>query len=270
MEDHRELGRFLRTRRARVSPESAGLRGGARRRVPGLRREELAQLAGISAEYYQRLEQGRATRPSDEVLDSLAEVLRLDAVEREHLRVLARPARRRTGHVAPVEIVRPELRRLLGLINVPAIVINDRFDLLAGNPGAKQIFALDTFPAARGNLARFQFLVPEGRVFYVEWEEVAAATVGELRVAAGRYPGDAELSALIRELHSGSGDFRRLWAGGDVDVRTYGVKRFHHGVLGTLTFCFENFELAGDARQRLITFTPVGSGEAEVAPSSRP
>ncbi|GAA4635318.1 helix-turn-helix transcriptional regulator [Actinoallomurus vinaceus] len=263
MEDHRELGRFLRTRRARVTPESAGLRGGSRRRVPGLRREELAQLAGISVEYYQRLEQGRATRPSEEVLNALAEVLGLDAVEREHLRVLARPVRRRTEQAEPAGPARPELRRLLRLMSVPALVINDRFDVLALNPAAERIF----LPAAGGsasgvNLARFLFLSPESRDFYVEWDQVAAETVGQLRVAAGRHPGDAELSALIRELHGGSDAFRRSWAGGDVGVRTHGVKSFRHPSLGTLTFGYENFDLAGDSRQRLVALAPVGSSEA--------
>jgi transcriptional regulator with XRE-family HTH domain len=258
MGDRQELGGFLRTRRARVTPESAGLRAGSRRRVPGLRREELAQLAGISVEYYQRLEQGRANHPSDEVLDAIARVLRLDEVERDHLhRLVGRPARGLQSRSVPV---RAELRRMLDLVAVPAMVVNDRFDVLSLNPIAERLFA----PVGTSNLARFLFLTPEGRDFYVEWDDVAAATAGQLQVAVGRHPHDDGLAELVRELAAGSDTFRELWARRDVEVRTHGAKSFRHAAVGTLTFTYENFDLAGDVRQRLITFTPA-AGATEAA-----
>ncbi|MBB5916226.1 transcriptional regulator with XRE-family HTH domain [Nocardia transvalensis] len=248
-----ELAGFLAARRARIDPSDVGLPAGRRRRVPGLRREELALLAGISAEYYQRLEQGRSTRPSEEVLDALAGALRLDAVEREHLRALARPARRRTPPAPPA--ARPELRRMLDRMDgVPAMVITDLFTVLAENALARSLFE----PLARyGNLARALFLDPAARTFYVEWDEVAAATVAQLRLVTGRYPDDEEASALTAELATASAAFAALWRTGDVTLRTYGSKSFRHPARGTVTVNYENLELPGDFRQRLVTLTPV-------------
>ncbi|MFC4907690.1 helix-turn-helix transcriptional regulator [Actinomadura gamaensis] len=262
MRDHHDLGVFLQTRRARIAPESVGLPAGTRRRVPGLRREELAQLAGISVEYYQRLEQGRTGRPSDEVLDALARVLDLSDVERDHLRTLVR--RRSPGAAVEdgPERARPELRRMLDLLPTPGMVINDRFDVLAYNPIARRLFvgALEG-----GNLARFLFLDPAGRAFYVDWDEVAASTVGQLRVVAARHPGDARLARLVAELAGGSAEFARLWAAGDVDVRTHGAKNLRHPALGVLTFSYENLQPAGEHRQRLVVLTPVPDGPTEAA-----
>lgn len=252
------LGEFLQSRRARVTPESAGLRGGSRRRVPGLRREELAQLAGISVEYYQRLEQGRASHPSDEVLDAIAGALRLDLVERDHLRALARPPRRATR---AADAARPELRRMLDLIDrVPALVINDRFDVLAANALAERLFG----GGEELNLARMLFLDRAAREFYVEWDEVAAATAAQLRLAAGRHPHD-DLAELVAELSGQSAEFRRLWDTGDVELRTFGAKSFRHPEAGVLTLNYENFELPGDTRQRLVTFTPSEGSTTEAA-----
>ncbi|OXM68976.1 MULTISPECIES: helix-turn-helix domain-containing protein [Amycolatopsis] len=251
------LGEFLQSRRARVTPESVGLRPGSRRRVPGLRREELAQLAGISVEYYQRLEQGRASHPSDEVLNAIADTLRLDAVERDHLRALARPPRHGTR---AAESVRPQLRRMLDLIDlVPALVINDRFDVLAANALAHRLFG-----EAR-NLARTLFLDPAARDRYVEWEEVAAATAAQLRLAVGRHPHDEDLAALVAELSARSEEFRRWWHTGDVELRAFGTKSFRHPGAGVLTFHYENFELPGDTRQRLVTLTPAKDSTTEAA-----
>ncbi|MFF7990686.1 helix-turn-helix transcriptional regulator [Kitasatospora xanthocidica] len=270
MRDHQDLGEFLQARRALITPQSAGLRGGGRRRVPGLRREELAQLAGISVEYYQRLEQGRANHPSEEVLDALADVLRLDAPEREHLHVLARPARRRgSTAAAPAPdgpSVRPELLRLLEHVTVPAMVLTDRMDVLALNALAKRLFVHGA--AARPdtwNLAAFLFLTPAGREFYVEWDAIAADTVGQLRAVAGRHPDDAELERLIARLRAESAAFRTLWARADVEVRTHGTKSFRHPALGTLTFTYETLPLAGDERRRIVTLTPLPDGPTEAA-----
>lgn len=259
--DRNELAAFLRSRRGRITPESAGIAGGTHRRVAGLRREEVAQLAGISVEYYQRLEQGRAARPSPEVLDALAKALRLDDVEREHLRAIA--VRGRPGRASRPRAARPELVRMLELVHAPAMVIDDRFDVLAANAVAARLFALDT--ATPGNLARLLFLAPESRDLYVEWDDVAAETAGQLRVAAGLHPHDAELAALVRELQEGSETFRTLWNAREVSVRTHGVKSFRHPALGTLTFGFENFVPAGDPRQRLVVLVPVAGGATEAA-----
>jgi transcriptional regulator with XRE-family HTH domain len=267
MTGQRHLGEFLQARRALIAPQSAGLRAGGRRRVAGLRREEIAQLAGISVEYYQRLEQGRATCPSDQVLDALAEVLRLDAVEREHLRVLARPDRgaRRSSVAACDEAeVREGLLRLLERLTVPAMVVTDRFDALALNPIAKRLFPPATgAPMRQWNLARFLFLAPEARSFYVEWDAVAAATAGQLRASAGRYPADPVLARLISELRAASDIFEGLWARAEVEMRSHGTKSFRHPAVGILSFSYETLVLPGDDRRRLVTFTPVPDGPTE-------
>ncbi|MFJ1455232.1 helix-turn-helix domain-containing protein [Nocardia sp. N2S4-5] len=246
-----ELGRFLFARRSGIEPGGAGFRTGSRRRVPGLRREELAQLAGISAEYYQRLEQGRAANPSDQVLDALAEALDLSRVEREYLRHLARPPE--AAEIAGCD-ARPELRRMLELLdNVPAVIITDTFDLLASNARADDLFEPLGRPA---NLARALFTDGAAREFYVEWDQVAAATAAQLRMVAGRYPADSELSKLIEDLSKCSTDFASLWGSGRVDVRTHGSKSFRHPRLGVVVVDYENFDLPGDPRRRLVVFAP--------------
>ncbi|MCU1644958.1 MAG: hypothetical protein JWN03_5233 [Nocardia sp.] len=270
MAERNPLGEFLQSRRARISPEQVGLRAGAsgrtRRRVAGLRSEELAQLAGISVEYYQRLEQGRANHPSDEVLDSIAEVLRLDDTERGYLRRLANPPRIRDQRSAPTA-VRPQLQRMLDLVDkVPAVIITDRFDVLAANPLAERLFEpISNVLHDNGNLARTLFLEAAAREFYVEWDDVAAATVAALRLAAGSHPEDADLTALIDELATGSAEFATLWAEGDVAVRTYGSKNFRHPAVGVLTLDYENLELPGDLRQRLVTFSPDSATATDAA-----
>ncbi|WP_192808934.1 helix-turn-helix transcriptional regulator [Actinomadura montaniterrae] len=271
MQDRSELAGFLRSRRARISPESAGIPGGTRRRVAGLRRDEVARLAGISVEYYQRLEQGRAGRPSPEVLDALAGALRLDEVERDHLRTLGRPGRERSRTPAPrTETVRPELVAMLNLVTTPAMVLNDRFDVLVANAVAVRLFTLDITPGAvaspaRANLARHLFLNPGSRDFYVDYDEAAAVTAGQLRVTRARYPTDAALTELIRELGDGSETFRALWSAGDVDVRAHGAKNLRHPALGTVTFAFEHFVPVDDARQRLVVLVPVAGSATEAA-----
>ncbi|MFB4276749.1 helix-turn-helix transcriptional regulator [Nonomuraea sp. MTCD27] len=266
MADRHELAGFLRSRRGRVAPENAGPGGGARRRVAGLRREEVAQLAGISVEYYQRLEQGRAAHPSPEVLDAIAAALRLDDVEREHLRSLALAVRERPlpAPGSRAEDVRPDLVRMLHLIHTPAMVIDDRFGVLAANAVAARLFSLEG-TRQRPNLARRLFLDPAGQDFYVEWEEMAALTAGQLRVTRGLYPRDTELAELIGELHDGSEAFRGLWSARDVSVRTHGVKSFRHPALGTVTFAYEHFIPTGDSRQRLAVLVPVEGGTTEAA-----
>lgn len=255
------LGDFLRLRRARVAPADVGLPTGPRRRVGGLRREELAQLAGISVEYYQRLEQGRSGGPSPEVVDALARALGLDEVERAHLRALAAPARgRRAPAATRPDAVRPELARLLRMLGpVPALVLTDRFDLLAANSLAECLFGRPT------NLARYLFLDPSSRNRYPEWDEVAASTADGLRLTAGRYPSDRELATLIADLSAASPAFRVHWGRGDVTLRTSGRKVVRHPEVGTLTLHYENFVPVGEPRQRLLTLTPAPGSADEAA-----
>ncbi|APA99145.1 helix-turn-helix domain-containing protein [Nocardia seriolae] len=245
-----DLAEFLKSRRARIDPHDSGLPPSGLRRVPGLRRSELAHLAGISAEYYQRLEQRRAANPSGDVLDSLAAALRLNPIETEHLHALAHPPRTvETAAAAP----RPELLRILDLIDkAPAVVITDLFDVLAGNPLAHYVFG----PMADKNMARALFFDPAAREFYRDWDGVAAATVAQLRRVVGLYPNDPATHAIIDELATGSAEFATLWRSGDVEVRTHGGKLVRHPHSGDLSFSYENLELPGDPRQRIVTFTP--------------
>ncbi|MFI0484780.1 helix-turn-helix transcriptional regulator [Actinomadura sp. 9N215] len=237
----RALGGFLRARRERIAPEHVGIRGGGRRRVRGLRREELAQLAGISVDYYVRLEQGRARQPSREVLDALARALRLDAAERRHLVTLA-GARSRP---APRARVSPVLRRILDdLVQSPAFVTNHRLDVVAWNAlGAELIGGLSEPGRRDPNNARFLFLDPASRDVHPEWEDRAAEAVGQLRVSAGRYPGDAELAALVSDLSARSAAFRRIWATGEVVMCAAGRKRLRHPVAGLLDLDYETLHV---------------------------
>ncbi|NYI05332.1 helix-turn-helix transcriptional regulator [Allostreptomyces psammosilenae] len=238
---HRALGAFLRARRGRVTPESVGLTVGRRRRVRGLRREELAQLAGISVDYYVRLEQGRATQPSAEVLDALARALRLDAAERGHLATLAGAGR----GPAPRARVSPLLRRLLdSMEGFPAFVTNHRLDVVAWNDlGAELVGGLDRPGRRDRNNARYLFLDPASRSVFPEWEDRAAESVGQLRVSAGRYPDDTELAALITELSARSAEFRRIWTSGEVVMCGAGRKRLRHPVAGLLTLDYETMHI---------------------------
>ncbi|MFD0202439.1 MULTISPECIES: helix-turn-helix domain-containing protein [Saccharothrix] len=237
----RALGGFLRARRDRVAPEHVGLAAGRRRRVRGLRREELAQLAGISVDYYVRLEQGRATQPSPEVLDSLARALDLDAAERKHLATLAA-----AGEGPPPRArVSPLLRRLLAAAgDFPAFATDHRLDVVAWNDLGSELFGGLADPGRRDrNNARFLFLDDASRAVFPEWERRAAEAVGQLRVAAGRYPDDAELAALITDLSARSAEFRRIWAGGEVVMCAAGRKRLRHPVAGLLTLDYETLHV---------------------------
>ncbi|ADI09968.1 XRE family transcriptional regulator [Streptomyces bingchenggensis BCW-1] len=237
----RALGGFLRVRRGRVAPEHVGLAGGGRRRVRGLRREELAQLAGISVDYYVRLEQGRATQPSPEVLDALAKALGLDAAERRHLTTLVGTR----GGPPPEARVSPLLRQILdAMAPVPAFVTNHRLDVLAWNDLGGELIGGLADPGRRDhNQARYFFLDPTSRTVFPEWEDRAAESVGQLRVSAGRYPDDAELATLITDLSTHSADFRRVWATGEVVMCGAGRKRLRHPVAGLLTLDYETLHV---------------------------
>ncbi|MGW6918369.1 helix-turn-helix transcriptional regulator [Kitasatospora sp. NPDC054939] len=233
----RALGGFLRARRGRLAPEDVGLNGGSRRRVRGLRREELAQLAGISVDYYVRLEQGRATQPSPEVLDALAGALRLDPAERRHLDTLAGGRR----GPAPRASVSGVLQRLMDALDgFPVFATDHRLDVVAWNGlGAELVGGLGDPGRRDRNNARFLFLDPASRTVHPDWEDRACEAVGQLQVAAGRWPDDPQLTGLIAELSRESTDFARIWATGEIRMCAAGRKRLRHPQAGLLTLDFE-------------------------------
>ncbi|MEV6343770.1 helix-turn-helix transcriptional regulator [Actinoplanes sp. NPDC051851] len=256
------IGEFLRARRAMIQPRDVGLPSLGRRRVPGLRREELAQLAGVSPDYYIRLEQGRGTtRVSDAVLTSVARVLGLDETEREHLFNLARP-KTSNKMIKRDKSVRSGIRVLLDMMStVPAFVIGRRMDVLAWNDLGDAVNGFSDWPAEPGrNVVRQTFLDPRARELYPDWETVAAETVAFLHLDAGRHPGDPLLAVLVGELSVASPEFARFWAARRVKEKTYGVKRLHHPVAGAMELGYESVTLPGEPDQTLVTYTaPVGS-----------
>jgi transcriptional regulator with XRE-family HTH domain len=252
---------FLKSRRARIAPEQAGLPAyGTNRRVQGLRREEVAMLAGISVEYYVRLERGSVRGVSEDVLDRIAHALQLDDAERAHLFDLARAAfadgKSRGSRRPAQERVRPSVRRILDSITAPAFVVSARSDLLATNTLGEALYA-DLFadPERPVNTARFIFLNPSAPEFFVDWHKVADDSIGILRAQAGRDPYDRRLTDLIGELATRSEAFRVRWASHDVKLHRTGTKRFHHRVVGDVTLEFESLDLPGDPGQRLIVYT---------------
>ncbi|MGW5381986.1 helix-turn-helix transcriptional regulator [Nocardia sp. NPDC003963] len=274
MSTYTELGEFLRSRRARLQPEEAGLPVyGGRRRVPGLRREELAQLAGVSAGYYTRLEQGQSPNASDSVLDAVARVLRLDEAERAHLYSLARPkpkGRRRT--IAEPEQVRPGVRRMIDSFgDVPALVLGRFVDILAWNPMAHALLAghLDVDapnrPDDRPNIARMVFLDPHTRELYDDWPRKARSTVADLRLIAGQHPGAPALSNLIGDLTLASPDFATLWAAHSVADCGGSTRTHHHPVVGAMTLTTEFMTLPEDEGQRVAVYTAEPGSSAESA-----
>ncbi|MFE0022219.1 helix-turn-helix domain-containing protein [Amycolatopsis sp. NPDC059021] len=262
------LGEFLQARRAQVRPADVGLAPlGERRRVPGLRREELAQLAGISASYYTRLEQGQSRGASPGVLDAIAEVLRLDRDERDHLRRLAAAPRRAKAAKPAPERVSPATLDLLRLMaDVPALVQGRRTDVLAWNTlghallaGHLDAAAPDT-PADRPNMARLVFLDTHSRELYADWPRKARAMVGNLRLAVGRYPEDAALAALIGELSMKSPEFATLWADHRIRPCDAADYELRHPLVGALTLTQQAFDVARAPEQMLVTMTaPPGS-----------
>jgi transcriptional regulator with XRE-family HTH domain len=265
VDTRRDLREFLATRRARITPQQAGLPTyGGHRRVPGLRREEVALLAGVSVEYYTRLERGNANGVSDSVLEALVRVLQLNDAERAHLYDLTRGAttaaraHRRSARPG----VRPGVQQLLGaMTDVPAFVQNGRLDVPAANPLARALYADlfdDAGPGSAGrtpNHARYAFLDARATDFYPDWNRVAADIVSQLRAEVGRSPDDRELTELIGELTTRSQQFSTLWATHNVRWHTTGTKRFHHSVAGDLILTYEGLALTGDPGQTLITFT---------------
>ncbi|WP_327317489.1 helix-turn-helix domain-containing protein [Streptomyces sp. NBC_01235] len=251
-----ELSEFLRTRRARLKPEDVGLPDfGRHRRVPGLRREELAQLAGVSVAYYTRLEQGNGRNVSAEVLDSIARALRLTDAEHAHLTHLAKPKHKKKQTARPQQ-ARLSLRQLLTTMDsVPAYIVGRRAEILAWNRMAAAVFGdWAELPVAERNWARLVFLRPDYRDLFVDWEQKAIDIVCALRMDAGCYPDDPRLSALVGELSVKSEDFRRLWATHDVKEKSHGVKRLRHPLVGELSLNFEGFRLLDDGEQTMVTY----------------
>lgn len=255
-----DLGRFLTARRARLSPEDAGLVSHGRRRVPGLRREEVAVLAGVSADYYTRLEQGRERAPSTSVLDGIARALDLGPDAREHLFRLADvPVEQRAFLTDQVD---DDLRELLAeWPHLPAVIVNRRLDLLARNPIADALYS--DF-AETGNLARMTFLDPVGRVFFADWTRAAQACVAHLRLGLGYHPGEPHILALIEELTTADDEFRRLWDRHDVCGKAREAKRFRHSAVGELTLGYRALDIRSTSGHQIVVYRAApGSRDAD-------
>ncbi|MEV6109364.1 helix-turn-helix transcriptional regulator [Streptomyces sp. NPDC051940] len=263
MDNQQEVRAFLTSRRARITPEQAGLPSGPRRRVPGLRRSEVAALADMSVEYYAKLERGNLAGVSPAVLEAVARALRLDDAERAHLLHLARAA---DGSDA---LTRPRRRRtalqwtphrslqwtLDAFTEGPAFVRNGRMDILASNALARAFYS-DVYatPRNQANLARFTFLDPAAHRFYPDWDTAADITVAILRTEAGRNPHDKELHDLVGELSTRSDDFRTRWGAHNVRHHGTGTKKFHHPAVGDLTLAYEGLELAAEPGLTLTVY----------------
>ncbi|MEU9443721.1 helix-turn-helix transcriptional regulator [Streptomyces sp. NPDC048304] len=263
MDNRDEVREFLTSRRAKITPERAGLPAGSRRRVPGLRRSEVAALADMSVEYYAKLERGNLAGVSPAVLEAVARALQLDDAERAHLLrlaqaadgsdVLTRPRRRSTRQWTPHR----SLQWTLDAITAgPAFVRNGRMDILAANSLARAFYTgLFAHPGNQANLARFQFLDPASRRFYPDWERFADIAVAILRTEAGRDPYDKDLHDLVGELSTRSEEFRTRWGAHDVRHHGTGTKRFHHPAVGALTLAFEGLEMAAEPGLTLTVYT---------------
>lgn len=269
VDQRKDVRDFLVSRRARVSPEQAGLLSfGGRRRVPGLRREEVAMLAGLSVDYYGRLERGNLAGASESVLEAVARALRLDDAERQHLFDLARsaeaPASRGPRHPKPAAAPRPEVTSILaGMTAIPAYVRTARMEIIAANELCRALYggALedDRLPL---NLARYLFLDPHSRGFFLDWDQVADDLVGSLRVRVGRDPRDRGLSDLVGELSTRSDDFVVRWARQNVRLHRTARKRLHNRVVGEIELTGNALELPGDDLT-LIAYTADSGSQAE-------
>ena len=261
MDNRSEIREFLTSRRARITPQEAGLPvfGGTNRRVAGLRREEVAMLAGVSIDYYTRLERGALGGVSEGVLDALADALRVDDAERAHLFDLARNAGRsigRTRRRATQHQVRPTVLRVVESMTAPAFVRNSRTDILAANDLGRALYApLFEDPRRPVNTARFTFLNPKARDFFGEWERSARDIVSTLRAEAGRNPYDRALTDLVGELCTRSDEFRTWWAAHDVRRHRAGTKHVRHPIVGDLHLAYELMELPADEGLSVVTYS---------------
>ena len=241
-----------------------------RRRVPGLRREEVAMLAGVSTDYYARLERGNLTGVSDSVLEAIARALQLDEAEQAHLHDLARTANatpRTRRRAASQQQIRPSVQRILdGMTEVPAFVRNGRLDILSASRLGYALYSpVYEDPARPANLARFAFLDPQAHAFYPNWDDAANTTVALLRTEAGRNPFDRSLSDLVGQLSTRSETFRTRWAAHNVRLHRSGAKHFHHPVVGDLTLGFEAMELSADTGLTLTAYTAEPGSASEDA-----
>ncbi|WP_329571349.1 helix-turn-helix domain-containing protein [Kitasatospora sp. NBC_01266] len=257
------LGEFLRTRRAQLRPEDVGLSPGVnRRRVPGLRREELAILAGVSVTYYTRLEQGQSANASDAVLDAVARALRLSPDEHAHLRNLARPGRAKRAPALRPERARAATRHLINaMTHVPAVVLGRSNDVLAWNPLGHALLAGHLAPnspdhaAERPNLTRLLFLDPHTRELYTQWDEEARVALAALRLVVGRHPEDQRLAQLVGQLAIQSPTFAALWSRHPVRNCTVGTKSFHHPLVGAMELSFESMQFSDDSGHRTLMYS---------------
>ncbi len=265
-----DIREFLSSRRARIAPEQAGLPAhGGNRRVKGLRREEVALLAGVSVDYYVRMERGSLAGASDGVLDALASALQLDEAERDHLFHLARQSRAPSGprRLRPAVTVRPALQQVLDAVSeAPAWICNGRYDVLAMNHLARALFSpVPADPRRPANTARFVYLNPEAaQSFFVDYDRIACDVAAKLRMEAGRNPHDEELIALVGELSTCSELFRQRWASRDVRLHRSGRKRVHHPIVGRLDLDVESLELPAEPGLLLNVYTaPAGTPTAD-------
>jgi transcriptional regulator with XRE-family HTH domain len=265
----KEIRAFISSRRARITPAQAGLPAyGGRRRVTGLRREEVAMLAGISVEYYTQIERGDVRGVSEDVLEAVTRALQLDDVERTHLFDLVRAAKQRPGRRPTTpEQVRPSVQRVLETITESAAFVrNGRLDILSANRLGyalySEVFANPQRPA---NLARFVFLDERSRQFYVDWDGIADAAAGSLRSEAGRDPYDRDLTELVGELSMRSEEFRVRWAAHDVRQYRSGTQRFHHPLVGDITLSYEALEPTADVGQTLLVYSAEAGSPSQAA-----
>ncbi len=267
MGTERALTDFLRSRRARIRPVDVGFSSGSgRRRVPGLRREELAHLAGVSIDYYVRLEQGRNPGVSDSVLGAVADALRLDEDERVHLFRLVRPPGPGPDRDGAPDDVRPGVQRMLDWIAAPALAMGHRMDVLAWNPAACGLITdFGRLPRRERNLARLHLIDPEIGGRYPDRDTIAREAVGHLRLATGRRPGDRPLRALVAELREHSMEFRTHWAQHTVRTKAHGVKRLVHPLLGALSLGYEITAFPQDPELRLLVYTAAPGTREEQA-----
>lgn len=268
MDNKAEVREFLTSRRAKLTPDEVGLPGGSNRRVPGLRRSEVATLAGVSIEYYAKLERGQIAGASESVLHALAQALQLDDAEREHLSDLARAAgapptriRRKRGTSAAV---RSGMQLMLDAITGGAgIVRNGRMDILAANTLGRALQSEAFESPGDGNLARYAFLDPRARDFHPSWEKAAYITVGILRTEAGRDPYDRGLQDLVGELSTRSTEFRTRWGAHNVRQHGAGVKQFIHPVVGALELSYEDMQFVQHPGLTFLIYVPHPRSESE-------
>lgn len=270
MDNRAEVRQFLSSRRGRITPEQAGIEPyGGRRRVPGLRREEVARLAGVSVDYYTRLERGNLSGVSDSVLDAIAGALDLDRAEHDHLYDLARAAntsgRKRAAAAAAPAGVRPELQYLLDAITeAPAFIGNNRMDIVAANTLGYALYSdLYRNPSRPANHSRFIFLDPRAHNFYTDWDRAANTNVAILRREAGRNPHDKGIAELIGELSMRSDEFRTLWAAHNVRRHYAGTKFFQHPVMGLLELNYQVLGLEEDPGHTLTVYPATPGSPSE-------